>query len=108
MQDYATGISGIRKALEDRLGISPAHVVMVSDEKDQAWWNAVRLMGWYTPDHIAEQTVEKYGDWLVFTFHKQSFSCAYSLTTLGTPFSSTLLSSHLGLVSLDHLCRPCL
>ncbi|KAI0031409.1 hypothetical protein K488DRAFT_52104 [Vararia minispora EC-137] len=65
MEDYARGIVGIRKELEQRLGISPKHIVMVSDEKDSIWWEVVRIMGWYTPDHEAEQTVERYGAWRV-------------------------------------------
>ena len=63
MQDYSRGVFGIQVALEKRLGVVPRHVVVVSDERDTAWWDEVRNMGWYTPDHEKERTVEKYGSW---------------------------------------------
>ena len=69
MRDYAIGVKGIQDALETKLGIRPTHVVMVSDEQDPAWWHAVNLMGWYTPNHAAEKTGEKYGAWYVYHLH---------------------------------------
>jgi hypothetical protein len=36
---------------------------MLSDEEDPAWWDSIRSEGWYTPDHVAEDTVNKYGRW---------------------------------------------
>jgi hypothetical protein len=63
MVDYARGVAGIRRELEERLGVSPKHIVVVSDEKDPLWWDVVRIMGWYTPDHDAEKTAENYGAW---------------------------------------------
>lgn len=36
---------------------------MLSDETDPAWWDSIRMLGWYTTDHVAEDTVNKYGKW---------------------------------------------
>ena len=68
IEDYVAGVTGIQDALEARLGIRPEHVVMVSDEKSEGWWATIRLMGWYTPDHVEEKTEEKYGIWYVSPF----------------------------------------
>ncbi|KAI0045214.1 hypothetical protein FA95DRAFT_1561351 [Auriscalpium vulgare] len=63
MNVYARRIADTQEELRARYGIVPEHVIMLSDEQDPAWWDAVRLMGWYTPDHVAEDTVNKYGRW---------------------------------------------
>ncbi|KAI0315253.1 hypothetical protein OF83DRAFT_366370 [Amylostereum chailletii] len=60
---YTRRVAEIQQEVKERLGVEPHHVVMLSDEKDPAWWDTVRGMGWYSPDHDAEQTVDKYGKW---------------------------------------------
>jgi heme/copper-type cytochrome/quinol oxidase subunit 3 len=42
------------------------HVVMTSDEQDEAWWRQVAEMGWKAIDH--SQTEETHGPWSVFIF----------------------------------------
>lgn len=41
------------------------HVLVTSDEEDAAWWAEVGAFGWKYPDHAAEQTADKYGEWYV-------------------------------------------
>ena len=35
----------------------------MSDERDSAWWDEVKELGWRTPDHVTARTVERYGRW---------------------------------------------
>ena len=58
---YQRHIEEIQKETRERLGIVPQHVVMLSDEWDPAWWDSIRTVGWYTTDHFAEDTINKYG-----------------------------------------------
>jgi len=60
---YQRRIGEIQEETRERLGIDPQHVVMLSDEEDPAWWESIREVGWYSPDHVAEDTVNKYGRW---------------------------------------------
>jgi len=60
---YRRRIAEIQEETRERLGIVPQHVIMLSDEEDPAWWDSIRSEGWYTPDHVAEDTVNKYGKW---------------------------------------------
>ena len=60
---YQRRIEEIQEETRERLGIVPQHVVMLSDEEDPAWWDSLREVGWYSPDHIAEETVDRYGRW---------------------------------------------
>ena len=51
--------------LRERKGIDipTSRVIMTSDETDQAWWDEVAALGWMKMDHVAQQTVERYGRW---------------------------------------------
>ncbi|KZV74816.1 hypothetical protein PENSPDRAFT_625212 [Peniophora sp. CONT] len=89
IEDYVEGITNIQDALEARLGIRPQHVVMVSDETNEGWWASVRLMGWYTPDHIEEKTEEQYGIWYPVLIDAVIQSSGVGL--LGTPGSTMSL-----------------
>jgi hypothetical protein len=60
---YSRRIGEIQAELRERLGITPHHVVMLSDERDPVWWDSIREVGWYAPDHVAEDTANKYGGW---------------------------------------------
>ena len=60
---YRRRIAEVQEETRERLGIVPQHVIMLSDEQDPAWWGKVRAEGWYTPDHVADDTVNKYGRW---------------------------------------------
>lgn len=45
-------------------GMNVKHVVMTSDERDEAWWDLVKAQGWYRLDH--SNTSAQYGKWFVF------------------------------------------
>ena len=36
---------------------------MLSDERDPAWWDSIREVGWYTTASIVQDTQEKHGGW---------------------------------------------
>ncbi|KAI9512517.1 hypothetical protein F5148DRAFT_1279638 [Russula earlei] len=58
---YQRRIEEMQTETRDRLGVVPQHVIMLSDEEDPAWWDSIRMVGWYTIDHVGEDTVNKYG-----------------------------------------------
>jgi len=60
---YQRRIEEIQEETRERLGVVPQHVIMLSDEKDPAWWDSIREAGWYTTDHVADDTVNRYGRW---------------------------------------------
>ncbi|KAI0275007.1 hypothetical protein BC834DRAFT_850667 [Gloeopeniophorella convolvens] len=60
---YQRRIAEIQEEVRERHGYVPQHVIMLSDEEDPAWWDSIRMMGWYTTDHVTEDTVNKYGRW---------------------------------------------
>ena len=47
-------------------GMNVKHVVMTSDERDEAWWDLVKAQGWYRLDHSSTATL--YGRWFVLPF----------------------------------------
>ncbi|TFY70546.1 hypothetical protein EVG20_g2459 [Dentipellis fragilis] len=60
---FARRIAEIQEEVRATKGIDPQHVLMLSDEKDPTWWDAVHMLGWYSVDHTSEDTVAKYGRW---------------------------------------------
>lgn len=44
-------------------GMNVKHVIMTSDERDEAWWDLVKAQGWYRLDHSG--TTAQYGRWFV-------------------------------------------
>jgi hypothetical protein len=38
----------IQEEVRERHGVTPTHVIMLSDEQDSAWWDSIRNEGWYT------------------------------------------------------------
>ena len=60
---YQRRIAEIQEETRERLGLDPQHVLILSDETDPAWWDSIRAAGWYTVDHVAEDTVNIYGRW---------------------------------------------
>ena len=36
---------------------------MTSDEKDPAWWDEIRALGWQAVDHDRAKTAEVFGRW---------------------------------------------
>ncbi|KAJ7493293.1 hypothetical protein B0H11DRAFT_2277367 [Mycena galericulata] len=58
---YARRVEEVKAEILETKSISIDRIIMTSDEKDPAWWNAVYQLGWTTPDH--SQTAERYGAW---------------------------------------------
>ena len=86
-------------------GGQPIPVLMTSDERDPAWWEDVRRLGWYFVDHgpEAENTAGKYGKWYVHLTCPHNYrSC-----NVGGLYSSIPCFSRWGKVSLGRLPRPC-
>lgn len=55
-------IREIQDEVQERHGYTPRHVVMLSDERDPAWWDSIRDVGWYTTASIVQDT-QKHGGW---------------------------------------------
>ena len=60
---YARRVEEIRQELLQDKGIDVSRVLVMSDEKDESWWDAVREMGWKWVDHALMETEETYGKW---------------------------------------------
>ncbi|VDC00650.1 unnamed protein product [Peniophora sp. CBMAI 1063] len=87
MAEYSAEVQRIRKTLEEKKGISPQHVVVLSDEKDAAWWAEIRAQGWFTPTYDDEQAIEKYGKVWYTVFH-DAVILSSGVGLLGTPDST--------------------
>ncbi|KAH8099351.1 hypothetical protein BXZ70DRAFT_894911 [Cristinia sonorae] len=61
----ARRVKEVQEEIRTRKGIDipDAHVIMTSDEKDEAWWAEVKAMGWIRVDHDALDTVQQHGRW---------------------------------------------
>ncbi|KAJ7821380.1 hypothetical protein B0H14DRAFT_3471566 [Mycena olivaceomarginata] len=57
----ARRVEEVREELQRVKGISIAHVILTSDEKDRTWWEAAAAYGWHRVDHSTTATT--YGDW---------------------------------------------
>ncbi|TFY82083.1 hypothetical protein EWM64_g1930 [Hericium alpestre] len=60
---FARRVAEIQDEVRQRHGVEVNHVLILSDESEPAWWTAVHMLGWYSVDHAAEDTVAKYGRW---------------------------------------------
>ncbi|KAG8996936.1 hypothetical protein FRB93_000606 [Tulasnella sp. JGI-2019a] len=62
VQEVQDELASTHPGINDGL---PLKVLMTSDERDEAWWNDVRALGWYFIDHgpRGEDTTAKYGKW---------------------------------------------
>ncbi|KAI0734697.1 hypothetical protein C8Q72DRAFT_873170 [Fomitopsis betulina] len=49
--------------LRKNIEIPDTHVIITSDETDQAWWDGVTSLGWVKIDHDAWETGQTYGNW---------------------------------------------
>lgn len=45
------------------IDVPNSHVLMTSDERDEAWWDDVKAMGWARVDHNAMNTAQEHGRW---------------------------------------------
>jgi len=79
------------------------HVIMTSDERDEAWWDLVKAQGWYRIDHSS--TAEQYGRWFVLPFSPLPLLEPH-LRMSGIPSLSTLLSNPRVWDSLAMICLP--
>lgn len=60
---YARRVEEIKAELLKTRGLKVDSVFVGSDERDDAWWQEVRDLGWHFVDHKKEQTVERHGKW---------------------------------------------
>lgn len=56
-------VNEVKQEILEQKGIAVKHVIMTSDEKNPAWWQAVLREGWYRVD--SSETVERHGAWSV-------------------------------------------
>ncbi|KAJ3518176.1 hypothetical protein NLJ89_g18 [Agrocybe chaxingu] len=63
LENYRKAVESMQQELRDKKGIDVKDVVLMSDEKDQKFWDETKELGWARLDHHEEQTVEKYGEW---------------------------------------------
>ncbi|KAJ3916990.1 hypothetical protein F5877DRAFT_80388 [Lentinula edodes] len=57
----ARRVREVQDQIQAEKGIMVNHIIMTSDEKDEAWWQEVADQNWSTPDH--SKTKELYGNW---------------------------------------------
>ncbi|KAJ7293725.1 hypothetical protein C8J57DRAFT_35960 [Mycena rebaudengoi] len=57
----ARRVREVQEEVRERLGVDVNHVVVMSDERNDTWWQDVAKLGWFTPDHA--ETKQRYGDW---------------------------------------------
>ncbi|KAJ7109973.1 hypothetical protein C8R44DRAFT_842428 [Mycena epipterygia] len=48
---FARRVREVQAEVLQRKGIEVKHVIVTGDEKDSAWWDSVRELGWRRPDH---------------------------------------------------------
>ncbi|KAF7302972.1 hypothetical protein MKEN_01259900 [Mycena kentingensis (nom. inval.)] len=65
---YKRRVAEVTAAVYQHKGVHVTHVVMTSDEKDEAWWDEIAAAGWFRPDHTRMQTAEIYGEWYPVLF----------------------------------------
>lgn len=87
MAEYQAEVQRIRNALQAKLGVSPTHVVVLSDEKDPAWWAEIRAQGWSTPVYDDKKAIEEYGKTWYAVLH-DAVILSSGLGMLGTPDST--------------------
>ncbi|KAF5388528.1 hypothetical protein D9757_004678 [Collybiopsis confluens] len=57
----ARRVKEVQDQIQEQMGVTVNHIVMTSDERDEAWWKEVEEQGWKFPDH--SRTKEIFGDW---------------------------------------------
>ncbi|KAF8204396.1 hypothetical protein K438DRAFT_2015034 [Mycena galopus ATCC 62051] len=59
----ARRVDEVKAEVWQQKGIAVHHVIITSDERDDAWWDDVAELGWWTPDHAKWKTEATYGVW---------------------------------------------
>ncbi|KAJ7805164.1 hypothetical protein B0H14DRAFT_3771980 [Mycena olivaceomarginata] len=59
----ARRVDEVKAEVLQQKGVAVNHVIITSDERDEAWWDQVVEVGWRTPDHAGLKTEERYGVW---------------------------------------------
>ncbi|KAF7347413.1 hypothetical protein MVEN_01497200 [Mycena venus] len=59
----ARRVDEVKAEILQRKGVTVNHIIITSDEKNDAWWDQVADLGWWTPDHVKMRTEERYGVW---------------------------------------------
>ncbi|KAG9018773.1 hypothetical protein FRB90_009777 [Tulasnella sp. 427] len=60
---FARRVQEIKDKLRILRSLAVERVIITSDEKDPAWWDEVKALGWTFFDHEQEETASKYGKW---------------------------------------------
>jgi hypothetical protein len=58
---YAHRVDDVKRDLAGQKGLDVKHVIMTSDETDEAWWAEVKRQGWLRIDHSTTNQV--HGVW---------------------------------------------
>ncbi|KAF5368478.1 hypothetical protein D9758_002235 [Tetrapyrgos nigripes] len=58
---YVQRVREVQEEILEKKGISVNHVIVTSDEKDDAWWQEVAELGWLRIDH--SMTAVEHGEW---------------------------------------------
>ncbi|TBU63759.1 hypothetical protein BD310DRAFT_808030 [Dichomitus squalens] len=56
-------VKEVQDELRERKGLDVDRIFISSDEKDPAWWDQIKALGWRTVDHDAMRTAAVYGRW---------------------------------------------
>ena len=75
------------------------HVIMTSDERDEAWWDLVTAQGWYRLDHSA--TSAQYGTWFVLPFPSFLFRASLAAVRYPVIIDAVVQSKGMGFVGND-------
>ncbi|KAJ7269244.1 hypothetical protein B0H12DRAFT_1094832 [Mycena haematopus] len=59
----ARRVDEVKAEIWQQKRIAVNHVIITSDERDEAWWDDVADLGWRTPDHARLKTEERHGAW---------------------------------------------
>jgi hypothetical protein len=97
---YQRRIKEIQDETRERLGIDPQHVIMLSDEPDPAWWDSIRMAGWYTIDHV--DTVNKYNSrWCCTSLRSLFWLTCLTMHRYPVLIDAVIQSSGIGLIGMD-------
>lgn len=80
-------------------GMSVRHVIMTSDERDEAWWDLVKAQGWYRVDH--SNTAVQYGRWFVLPSLFPSLRTSPAVVRYPVIIDAVVQSKGMGFVGTD-------
>jgi len=80
-------------------GMNTKHVIMTSDERDEAWWDLVKAQGWYRLDH--SNTAAQYGRWFVLSLLFRLFRSSPTTARYPVIIDAVVQSKGMGFVGTD-------